>query len=490
MEHRCVDFIKVAHYVTQPQVEFEIQRLDGIADLSKLLNLLPSDHFRLATKAMDRELDFFNRLLFHRYSTFLGIRTSQPVLYTSAQNPALRQSYMSYLQKKGRQAFVKRCGHLFVKEFSVTVERLFVVEIPAKSDVDTEKHRKLIESMSGIYKTRKRFIEVLEKLRFVPRAQFHDPFENRSMPGSKIIPFIARESLELHEQTSFSLAPFPVQLADSRTSELSRINNQRLLEEHLFEALWLRNNLLYMTRFPDEFVGVNARALAETIQRFQQRIRLIRQQGKRCSYASQKCLTELPEIEPFDYPTRVDRERAIPDRPAVCETPIYNEGQGASCGVESYTMKRSKYCGVELYKEKKHRRCPGFEPPGGPSVLRVEATPCQGRRLTIQDKSQLDEECTARFGRGWIFSDVTEQYTNKPLSCPPGATMGDSKTYYRCVKLARINSCRHPKHGVERYRECAHPAHGIAAYRRCRSPEFGIRYFEATHCPGPSTASR
>ena len=77
------------------------------------------------------------------------------------------------------------------------------------------------------------------------------------------------------------------------------------------------------------------------------------------------------------------------------------------------------------------------------------------------------------FGPEWVFSDLTEEYYHRALTCEEKVTK-NIKAFYRCIKLAKIRSCRHPTHGVELYKYCEHPDHGVLSYKECRAPEFGI----------------
>lgn len=482
LENECIDYTKIAHIHNTPRTFYEIVFLASLEDLSQFLDLQTGNHFNLDTNQFNSKTNFFKLFPFHNFSYFYGIKKYQKVLTLSVENPRLKTNYLDYLQEQGSKEFVERCGFTFIKTIKVYASQFLIVEIPSKSTSQMALIQRKLSGLHGKFSSKNEFRRALARFGQLPNIKVYGPLGKTNESSSEAIANLLKDSLTYPEEIRIKTAHYP-NLSETVIQMYEQKKNANLaLLSQLFNAQLLKNNMMYIQSHQDEFINPNLTAVHEFLQLLNQRIGMILYNGKNCAYNRQKCENDLPDFAAFELPKRFENTSETLSFATTCETPVYNIGRGISCGVESYLIKRSKFCGVELYKLATHSRCPGYEAPGGPKILKEEFSSCKFKMPSVKERKELDAACAKEFGKKWVFSDITEEYSHRPLTCPDGSNQDSGKIFYRCIKLARLASCRHPAHGVEQYKECEHPAHGVAKYHKCRSPEFGIQYYETVGC--------
>lgn len=465
----------------------------GYQDLETALGLQSMSVFSPGkSKLFEVRSHFINSQKLHGFHHFvlLGLRTMNTTSFLDSS--ILKEKYQDYLKHNGAKSFWKRCGDSFLSRYSVGQERFLLLEFRSISDEEYQTLETFLDSYTGNYRTHEEFKKAAAGLlRFeIENASLLDGYEqvrdlqkpNKFQMKKWFDEFLESKRWAEPEIHSFEFKPYPIMNKEQEHfSEQVTITKEKLqnLKRIYYDTLEYHSNLDFIKFNQKQFPSSNPTVIDEIDDKVMTVLANIRRKVSHsqpdhlsCSLADPKLhmRTKLPERNRYGMLNKDIR---------LCENPVYKSGTGPSCGVDSYRKKRSSLCGVELYKEAPNKLCPGYVPPKGPKIMESISSDIElSDRLTDSQKAILNNLCINSYGPDWIFSSITRDQSH-PIEAN-GKNPG--KPLINCVRLAVIKSCRHPSHGIERFRECSHENHGVLTYRECRSPEFGVDFIRPMAC--------
>lgn len=470
-----------------------VMMIRGYQDLEAALGLGPMSIFSSGkSKLFELRSHFLSSQKIHGFHHFVLL--SQRVMNTTSflDSGFLKEKYQDYLKHNGAKNFWKRCGDSFLSRYSTGQETFLLLEFRSLSDEEYQTLETFLDSYTGNYRTKAEFQKATTgllkfELEKASLLNGHEQVRELIRPNKFQMKHWLDEFLhpsnwgepDIH---SFEFRPYP-----TLNKEQEHFNEQinttleklRKFKKVYYETLEYHANLEFIKFNQKQFPSSNPTVIDEIDDKVMTVLANIRRKVSHSQPDHQAC--SLADPDPHIRTKLPDRNRygMLNKDIRLCENPVYRSGTGPSCGVEAYRKKRSSFCGVELYKEASNKLCPGYVPPKGPKILlKVPEEVDLSQALSSHDKDLLSRECIQNFGPDWIFSSVTNEQNH-----PVETNEKDHKLpMVNCIRLAVIGSCRHPSHGVERFRECSHENHGVLAYRECRSPEFGVDFIRPMAC--------
>ena len=392
-------------------------------------------------------------------------------------NVQLSEGARNLLEKRGSEAFRKRCGEEFVIGWITGGEFHAIIQIDTHSGQEKQEISAGIGGSVGVFSGSAEFTKALSQVsannrvqvyvyrsggagREIPtepaemiRAAANFPDAVRGQGGFPIVALMQNyDALDLPDTAT----PIDTMAQRNVLDELARLESDFSLSS---------SNIEYVLSNQSQFINVQVSALNDAAGTIRENLNTIREAARVCYKDYRIC--KLPEKTALRYPAITLPER-VETTAEACKEPLYYKrkdvacgvasyasGEGEVCGVLKYRVGRGEVCGVSSYKERRSKAC-GIE-----SYRYAKSSSCGEEYWEFEHYINSDD---AAYKHRYFTKLCQEQgWDNyKPTKYP------------RC---ARDKSCRHRSNGVDRYKSCRSSAHGVQNFSQCRNEKFGVERF-------------